>query len=433
MMKKSSKAILLSLVFILVLTLLSGCGSKKDENIEGGEKLAGEIKTVKIFNFKVEIAEAFDRMKTTYEASHPGVKIQIETLGGGGDYGAGLKTKVAAGDIPDIFNNGGFGERETWMEYLEDLSDQPWVKDVIDVAKEPMTKDGKMYGMPMNLEGYGFIYNKDLFAKAGITELPKTITELEDAAKKLQAAGITPFSNGYQEWWVLGIHNVNVAFARQENPDAFIEGLNKGESKIVGNPIFNQWTQLLDLTLKYSNKNPLTTDYNTQVTSFASGQAAMMQQGNWTQVQIDQVNKDLNLGILPMPINDNPEENDKLFVGVPSNYVVYNKSPVKQEAKDFLNWMVSSDEGKKYIIEEFKFIPAFKSIEVKDPEILGDLATEVSKYSAEGKTYSWTWFNFPEGTTNEFGATIQAFIAKKKTKEEMFADFEKTWKNLKEK
>ena len=79
-----------------------------------------------------------------------------------------------------------------WIDRLEDLSDQPWVNDLVDMAKEPMTKDGKVYGMPMNLEGWGYIYNKDLFEQAGITELPKTYAQLEDAAKKLEAAGITP-------------------------------------------------------------------------------------------------------------------------------------------------------------------------------------------------------------------------------------------------
>ncbi|MFD2613649.1 ABC transporter substrate-binding protein [Paenibacillus gansuensis] len=430
------KITLFSLVLALFVGLLAGCGNNTDKNNESGGKTGGnagggEKKTVRIFNFKVEIAEALDKMKAEYEKENPNVKIQIESLGGGGDYGAGLKAKVAAGDIPDIFNNGGFSERETWQEYLEDLSDQPWAKDVIDVAKEPMLKDGKIYGMPMNLEGYGFVYNKDLFNQAGITELPKTLSDLEAAAKKLQAAGITPFANGYQEWWILGIHNLNVAFAHQDNPDEFIKGLNAGSAKMAGNPKFNEWANLLDLTVKYSNKNPLTTDYNTQVTTFASGQAAMMQQGNWTQVQIDQINPELNLGILPMPINDNEEENDKLLVGVPNNWVVHKNSKVKQEAKDFLNWMVTSDTGKKYIVEQFKFIPAFKSIEVKDPQVLGDLATAVSQYSKDGKTLSWNWFKYPEGATNEFGATIQAYIAGKRDRNQMFADFDKTWQNLK--
>ncbi|MCG7408641.1 ABC transporter substrate-binding protein [Paenibacillus sp. ACRRX] len=432
-MKHVAKLSLLMLLAVSV--MLAGCGSKgSDESSANGSANNGskEVKTVKIFQFKVEIAEALNRLKGEFEKEHPNIKLDIQTVGGGADYGAALKAKFASNDAPDIFNNGGFQEMETWMEHLEDLSAEPWVKDVIPLAKEPMTKEGKLYGQPMNLEGYGFIYNKDLFAKAGITELPKTLTQLEDAAKKLQAAGITPFSNGYQEWWILGIHNLNVAFAQQQDPNAFIKGLNDGSTKITGSKEFENWSNMLDLTVKYGNKNPLTTDYNTQVTLFAKGETAMMQQGNWTQVQIDGINKDLNLGVLPMPIDNDAAKNDKLLVGVPNNWVVNKNSKVKEEAKTFLNWMVSSDIGKQYIAKEFKFIPAFSTIPAT-AEDLGDIAAEVTKYSQDNKVLSWNWFKYPDGVTQEFGNSIQAYIAGKTDKAKLLEDFQKAWDNLKKK
>ena len=105
--------------------------------------------------------------------------------------------------------------------------------------------------------------------------------------------------------------------------------------------MFKQWVDLFDLTLEFGNANPLQTDYNTQVTEFAIGNAAMTQQGNWTQVAISQTNPDINIGFLPMPINNDADAMDKLPVGVPSNWVVHKNSPVKEEAKAFLNWMVT--------------------------------------------------------------------------------------------
>ena len=188
-MKKYGK---LLLVMVLAFsTLLAACGGNNEEEGQGAEGGAeGGTKTIKIFQFKVEIAEALNKLKAEYEKEHPGIKLDIQTVGGGSDYGAALKAKFASGDEPDIFNVGGYRDLETWFENVEDLSDQPWVKDVVDVAKEPMTKDGKLYGQPMTIEGYGFIYNKDLFEQAGITELPKTITELEEAAKSCKRLGL---------------------------------------------------------------------------------------------------------------------------------------------------------------------------------------------------------------------------------------------------
>ncbi|MBO9605537.1 MAG: extracellular solute-binding protein [Paenibacillaceae bacterium] len=429
------------LALALTATVAAGCGNKDDgtKNAGSASPSAGASAsatpkknvTIKMFQFKVEIAEQLNKLIAEYE-KQTGVKIQVETVGGGADYGAALKAKFNSNDKPDIFNNGGYSDLDLWVDQLEDLSDQPWVKDLVKGAAEPMTKNGKLYGQPLNLEGYGFIYNKDLFAQAGITELPKTLTQLEAAAKKLQDKGITAFENGYGEWWVLGNHFVNLPFAQQPDPNAFIDGLNKGTAKISGNAAFDNWVKLFDLTLKYGNKNPLQTDYNTQVTDFATGKAAMMQQGNWTQVQISKTNPNIKIGFLPMPINDDAATMDKLPVGVPNNWVVNKNSAVKDEAKKFLNWMVTSDAGKKTITNEFKFIPAFTTIPA-DESVLGPLAADIIKYSKDGKTLTWNWFKFPggESSSKKFGDAMQGYVGKKFTKEQMLDDFQKTWDGLK--
>jgi raffinose/stachyose/melibiose transport system substrate-binding protein len=417
-----------SLLFATACSSNEASGNK--EKASGGNGKGEEV-VVDMFQFKVEIADQLKALTDEYTKEHPNVKFNIQTVGGGADYSAALKAQFASGNEPDIFNNGGYQEAKIWKEKLEDLSDQPWVKDAYETALEPMTLDGKVYGQPLNLEGYGFIYNKDLFKKAGITEAPKTLSELEAAAKKLKAAGITPFSVGYGEWWVIGQHLLNLAFAQQEDPDAFIKGLDEGTAKIAGNEKFDQLLNLLDLTVKYGNKNPLTTDYNTQVTQFASGKTAMMQQGNWTQPMIDKITPNMNIGFIPMPINDDAAANDKLQVGVPNNWVINKNAPDadKQAAKDFLNWMVSSETGKKALVEDFKFIPAFKTIEAKG---IGPLGEDIVKYSNENKTLSWNWFKFPNGATQEFGAAMQAYVGGQTSKEELLKALDSTWAKLKQ-
>lgn len=186
---------------------------------------------------------------------------------------------------------------------------------------------------------------------------------------------------------MLGNHNVNVAFAQQPDPETFIAELTDGSTTFAEDPIFSKWIDLLDLTVEYGNKNPLSTDYNTQVTMLASGEAAMIQQGNWTQGQIDGIDPDLNLGILPMPIDDTPEQH-KLYVGVPSNWVINKYSPVKEEAKIFLDWLVTSETGKKYITKEFQFIPALDSIKGTEEE-LGALGAEVLAYTDKDQASTW--------------------------------------------
>ncbi|MBM7604360.1 raffinose/stachyose/melibiose transport system substrate-binding protein [Metabacillus crassostreae] len=427
------KGLLLFMSMLLVLGIIAGCANNNTEGNEGGESDANkegseEVVTLDMFQFKVEIADQLQEMIKEFEAEHPNIKVKLETVGGGADYGAALKAKFASGEEPDIFNNGGFKELALWKEHLADLSNEPWAEHVLPIGKVPTTdEDGKLYGMPVNLEGYGFIYNKDLFEKAGITEPPKTLTELKAAAEKLKAADITPFSAGYAEWWVIGQHLLNIPFAQQDDPEAFIAGLYDGSTSIVGNEQFKQFKEVIDTELKYGNENPITTDYNTQVTLFASGETAMVQQGNWTENMIYEINPDMNMGFLPIPLNDEADA-DVLPVGVPNNWVLNKDSEHLEEAKTFLNWMVSSETGKRYITEEFAFIPAFDNI---DAAGLGDLGQSILEYSKAEKTIPWTWFRWPDGANKEFAASIQAYSAGKIEYDTMLEQMQASWDNMK--
>lgn len=80
---------------------------------------------------------------------------------------------MQSGEEPTIFNIGGPQDTQDWMQKLEDLSDQPWVSQAVDTVLDSVTADGKIYGMPYAIEGYGFIYNTEIFKAADID--PSTI------------------------------------------------------------------------------------------------------------------------------------------------------------------------------------------------------------------------------------------------------------------
>ncbi|AIQ11629.1 ABC transporter substrate-binding protein [Paenibacillus durus] len=424
------------LIAIVCVLIIAGCGNGGNNNsaAEGTNSgtsgtaapAASEAPkkdvTIKVFQFKVEIAEQLNALAEEYE-KETGVKVQVETHGGGEDYGALLKAEIASGSEPEIFNNGGFAALVPYMDRATDLSDQPWVSSLIDTSKIPTTVDGKLYGLPMNVEGYGLIYNKDLFAKAGITEEPKTLPQLKDAAQKLKAAGITPFE-ATNEWWSLGIHLVNVAMANQPDPAAYIEDLKAGKQTIKGNEVFKQWLDLVDVIFNNAQDNKVTTDYATQVADFASGKAAMMLQGNWTQGDIDKIDPALKLGLLPLPIND---KEGHIYVGVPNNWIVNNKSAHPEEAKAFLSWMVTSETGKKYLTKDFKFIPALSNIPTTAEDI-GQVAVAVQEQSKTA--LSWNWDRFPDGVTQGFGAAMQEYLGGQINRDQLLDKLDKAVQDI---
>ncbi|WP_100406311.1 ABC transporter substrate-binding protein [Bacillus solitudinis] len=430
------RILFLCLSMLIAVGILVACGGNTEETApesSAGEDTegttdTGEVVTLDFFQFKVEIADQLRAMLDEFEAEHPTIKVNLETVGGGADYGAALRAKFASGERPDIFNNGGFNELELWKEHLADLSNEPWVENVLPIGKVPMTDDdGALYGMPVNLEGYGFIYNKDLFEQAGITSPPTTLSEMKDAVQKLEEADITAFAAGYGEWWVIGQHLLNIPFAQQEDPAAFIQGLMDGTETFVGNKHFESFKEVIDTELQYGNSNPLTTDYNTQVTLFATGETAMLQQGNWTENMIYELNPDINMAFLPIPINDEADAN-RLPVGVPNNWALHKNSEHLEEAKLLLDWMVSSETGQRYMTEEFAFIPAFDNIE---PAGLGALGESILEYSVDEKTIPWTWFMWPDGASQDFAAAIQEYAAGQSDYEKMLNSFQATWNDFK--
>ena len=211
------KALSLMTVTALICGSLVGCSSSKDSS---GGSASGDV-TVDIFQFKVETQEALQAAAKKYEESHDGVKINIETIGGGNDYGAGLRTKFQSGQEPTIFNIGGPQDVEDWASKLEDLSDEPWVNQAFEGTLGSVTTDDGIFGMPFAQEGYGFIYNKQIFEKAGINpEEITTFAKLEEAVETLDSKkselGIEAvFAFPGKEKWVTGLHLLNVALGNE--------------------------------------------------------------------------------------------------------------------------------------------------------------------------------------------------------------------------
>ena len=205
-----------------VFAILAVCGMMASLAFSmGGAQDGKKSGTVKMFQIKVEIKDAIDAYAAAYSAAHPESPVKVETLGGGGDYAGALKAKLQSGQMPDIFVITGQGEYNTWKDYIADLSDQPWVQDT-DVA---FKQNGKVYGFPVAVEGFGLAYNAEILKKAGID--PSTLTtrkayekafKLLDSKKAelgLNAVVSMAASVAGNMWWSIALHNFSCYWGGQ--------------------------------------------------------------------------------------------------------------------------------------------------------------------------------------------------------------------------
>lgn len=438
--------LLLTMIFNLALT---GCGKKattpEEADPANNEEVPAEVVEVDIFQFKVEINEALQEAIKLYESTHPNVKINLQTVGGGDDYGAALLAKFQSGSEPDIYNVGGPQDVADWMGKLEDLSDQPWVADAVEGVLSGVTVDGKVYGLPYAIEGYGFAYNKAIFEAAGIdASTVKDFASLEAVVKALDAkiksgelSDEFPlleavFEFPAKETWVTGLHLANVALSHE-----FSSSIEANEAKTVEFKYADGYKKLVDIQADYSNSankkgNLNAVDYSTQVDNgLAIERVAIIQQGNWIYGGVESIDENVaaNLGFMPIPLEGG--KGDSIPVGVPMYWTVNSGSSdaEKAAAKDFLSWLYTSDEGKDIVVNQFFFIPPLTSYAGLDPK--DPLGRSIKEFAEAGKTMPWVFMGYPTGWGMEvLGTELQKYLAGEETWEDAINNSKAQWEEL---
>ncbi|ELK49084.1 ABC transporter substrate-binding protein [Halobacillus sp. ACCC02827] len=415
---------------------LAGCSFGSGDGDSESSGNSGDAVTVDVFQFKVEFKDQFEELVSMYEEENPDVDINVKTVGGGNDYGASLKTSFSSGEEPDIFNVGGPTDVDQYEKYLADLSDTEAAKAALDGTLSGVSRNDQVLGLPFNQEGYGLLYNKQVFEDAGIkAEDIKTLDDLEEAVKTLDSKkgdlGIdAPFAFPAKEKWVMGNHLANAYLADEFNHDV----MEAYEADTVEFQMGDQMKRFTDIQNEYSIQPTLSLDYSQQVEeNFSLGKVAMIQQGNWVYNTIESMDPEFaenNVGLLPIPVEG---YEGSIPVGVPNYWVVNKESDdeVVQASKDFLDWMYTSDAGKKFVTEEFKFIPAYEGYE--DQNIADPISQEIYNYANEGNTLGWVFLGAPTSwTENALGVAMQEYIAGDIEWEEVEEKATKAWEDARQ-
>nr|WP_255644631.1 ABC transporter substrate-binding protein [Actinoplanes polyasparticus] len=168
--------------------LATACTPAPKENkiADPGTEVSG---TVELWHFFTEReADAIDQVIKDFENSHPKIKVTVKP----GQDDSKVTQAIGAGNGPDVGLSystdivGKFCSSGAWVDLKQYID-----RDKVDLTKLNATTrsytefDGKRCAMPFLADAYGMFYNKDMFAKAGLTGPPKTLDELTEYAKKL--------------------------------------------------------------------------------------------------------------------------------------------------------------------------------------------------------------------------------------------------------
>jgi len=343
------------------------------------------------------------------------VEVIIKSCGGGNcDLGQMLKADWAAGEMPDIFAINGKEDYLEWEAIAADLSGESWVEQ----TQVAFVHKGKTFGFPVAIEGWGMAYNADLLAKAGVdpeslVNLPgyrAAFAKIDSMKGELGLDSVVSMAAGPEMFWVTAHHNFN-SLLSNGLPYGDTSVADKLLAKDVDAKRLSEYADWVELLFTYADKATLTTGtYDDQVGAFATGRAAFLHQGNWTDPNMAAANVDFEMAFAPHGSME--AATDGIFVSAPSFYLVNAESERASMAKKFLVDLAMSSAGADYMVNEARMIPAFANISLR-PE--GQLSSSVQNWMSEGKVYSWNQYLF----TGEFRDKILAPIYNQLANEEI--------------
>ena len=408
------------LAAVMTASALTGCGGASDKKESGKKEAKG---TVYYLNFKPEADAQWQELAKLY-TDKTGVKVNVVTAAAN-QYETTLKSEMGKSEAPTLFQVNGPVGLASWKDYCYDLKDSDIAKQV--TSDDFLLKDGDAVdGIGYAIESYGIIYNKNLLKKAGYTQDDiKSFDDLkkvaEDITKRSKDLGFSAFTSagmdGSSDWrFKTHLANLPIYYEYQkdgiENTDA-IKGTYLDNYRNIWNLYINNSTT--------SSKQLSTKTGDDAVAEFVTEKAVFYQNGTWAYSDIADLGDD-NLGMLPIYIGADGEENQGLCTGT-ENYWCVNKKASKEDIQatlDFMNWCVTDDTAVKCMCgaagampsgqDGMGFVIPFKKNLTSD----NPLVNIANDYVKQGKKpVTWNFTTMPsEKWKNDLGSALTTYASK---------------------
>lgn len=285
-----------------------------------------------------------------FQKDNPTIKVTSETQPGGVDGDNLTKTKLATGEMSDVFlyNPGSLFQALNPDTNLQPVTDEPWVGQMTPEMKTVISTPNGVYGAPIGTTSSGgVLYNKKVYADLGL-EVPASWADFRANNEKIKAAGkVTPIFQSYASaftWtaqlFVLGDF-ANVA----AQDSSFAENYTAGKAKYVDQPALQGFSnQQQAYEDGFFNKDFASATFDAAMKSVANGTAAHypMLTGALSTIVQNYPDKVADVGYFALPAQD--AANTRATIWVP-NALYIPKTTEGAEldaAKKFLTWVNSS-------------------------------------------------------------------------------------------
>jgi multiple sugar transport system substrate-binding protein len=291
---------------VLLLALVAGaCG--------GSEKSAAGSANITFWTgFTERELGVMKDVVADFEKAHSNIHVKV--VGGISD--DKIVAAIRGGNAPDVAHSfdagayaGAYCGNGAWIDLADYMKRDGVSEDIFPpVTRKYSQFEGTRCSLPMLADAYGLYYNKDMFAKAGLSAPPKTAGELMDYAKKLtvrssdgslKVVGLDPLDGFYE--------NVAAHWAPSWGADWTDDS---GKSILSTSP---GWAKMLrwqkELIDWYGYKNLVrfqasAGDEFSPQQAFERGKLAMNLDGEWRVAFIQAEHPEIKFGTAPFPVDD---------------------------------------------------------------------------------------------------------------------------------
>ena len=352
--KRSFSAILSGVVLMSTVTALAGCNSSKETNKpDSGNKTVLEVLTNR--TDRVDDGSLDELTKAFEEANNCDVQYI-----GYQDYTGTVATRMGTDDYGDVLMIPDDVELNDLSNFFEPIGSYDEVNATYRWADKKMDKDKNVYGISYGGNAVGVLYNKKVWADAGITSSPKTPDEfLADLQMIADNTEAIPYYTQYADasWTITQWQNL--VLSASGDPDY--------ENKLLTDKLdlfaedggyYPVYKLMFDL---FSNpalieEDHMTTEWESSKVWMGEGKIGTMVMGSWAVAQFrEQADNPDDIGYMPVPIT---AKDGKQYAETSSDYCVgvSKHSNNKELAKKYIEWFV----GESGFAEKEGMIPAKK-------------------------------------------------------------------------
>jgi raffinose/stachyose/melibiose transport system substrate-binding protein len=313
----------------------------------GGSVFAADSVTLTYFvdDNATNVATA-EGLKAAFEAANPGIKIDIETHPGGSEGDNLVKTRLATGEMSDVFryNAGSLFRALNPPQNMLDLTNEPFIPNIIDSFKPVVSVDGKIYGVPEEAAmGGGILYNKKIYADLGLS-VPKTWAEFEANNAKIKAAGKAPVIQTFGDTWTSQLFVLADYYNVQAVEPDFADKYTNNKAKYASDPAAIKGFERQEEVFKngYLNADFASAKFPDGLRMLANGEGAHYPMLTFAIGQIAQDNPDKlkDVGFFAMPGDDAAKNG--LTVWMPAAVYIAKTTKHPEEAKKFVAFIAST-------------------------------------------------------------------------------------------